>query len=94
MRKNRSWIRWTFTANRIFTEAAELSIAQIRERIRAAAQELESVDAAVDPADIRRRPAQGKVSSRWHRLHYLPFRAATSGSRSAQFLICEVFYES
>jgi hypothetical protein len=40
--------------------AAELSVAQIRERIRAAAQELESAVAAVDPADARRRPVEGK----------------------------------
>lgn len=40
--------------------AAELSVAQIRERIRAAAQELESTVAAVDPSDIRRRPLEGK----------------------------------
>jgi DinB superfamily len=40
--------------------AAEMSVAQIRERIRAAAQELEGVAAAVDPADARRRPVDGK----------------------------------
>ncbi len=40
--------------------ASELSVAQIRERIRAAAQELESAVAAVDPADARRRPIEGK----------------------------------
>jgi hypothetical protein len=40
--------------------AAELSVPQIRDRIRAAAQEIESVVAAVDPADARRRPVEGK----------------------------------
>jgi hypothetical protein len=40
--------------------AAELSIAQIRDRIRAAAQELESAVAAVDAADARLRPVEGK----------------------------------
>ena len=42
------------------SRAAELSIAQIRERIRAAAHELENTVAAVDPADARRRPMEGK----------------------------------
>jgi hypothetical protein len=42
------------------TRAAELSVAQIRERIRAAAQELETVVAGVDPSDARRRPVEGK----------------------------------
>jgi hypothetical protein len=42
------------------TRAAELSVAQIRERIRAAAQELETVVAGVDPSDARRRPIEGK----------------------------------
>lgn len=40
--------------------AAELSIAQIRERIRAAAQELENAVAAVDAVDARRCPVEGK----------------------------------
>jgi hypothetical protein len=40
--------------------AAELSVAHIRERIRAAAQELERTVAAVDPSDARRRPVEGK----------------------------------
>ena len=40
--------------------AAELTVAQIRERIRAAARELETVVATVDPTDIRRRPVEGK----------------------------------
>jgi hypothetical protein len=40
--------------------AAELSVSQIRERIRAAAQELESAVAAVDPAEARQRPVEGK----------------------------------
>ena len=40
--------------------AAELSVAQIRERIRAAAQELESAVAGVDAVDARRRPVEGK----------------------------------
>ncbi len=44
------------------SRAAELSAAQIRERIRAAAQELECVVAAVDPPEIRRRRVEGK----WH----------------------------
>ena len=42
------------------TRAGELSVAQIRERIRAAAQELETVVAGVDPSDARRRPVEGK----------------------------------
>jgi hypothetical protein len=42
------------------TRATELSVAQIRERIRAAAQELETVVAGVDPSDARRRPVEGK----------------------------------
>jgi hypothetical protein len=40
--------------------ASELSVVQIRERIRSASQELESAVAAVDPADARRRPLEGK----------------------------------
>src|SRR5260370_28619617 len=40
--------------------AAEMSVAQIRERIRAAALELEGVVAAVDPAGARQRPVEGK----------------------------------
>jgi len=37
-----------------------IEFARIRERIRAAAHELESTVAAVDPADIRRCPVEGK----------------------------------
>jgi hypothetical protein len=42
--------------------ASEMSTAGIRERIRAAAQELETVVAQVSPSDARRRPVEGK----WH----------------------------
>jgi hypothetical protein len=44
------------------TRASEMSTAGIRERIRAAAQELETVVAQVSPADVRRRPVEGQ----WH----------------------------
>jgi hypothetical protein len=40
--------------------AKELSAIQIRERIRAAAQELENVIASVDPSQARLRPIEGK----------------------------------
>jgi hypothetical protein len=40
--------------------ATELSAVQIRERIRAAAQELENVIASVDPSESRLRPIAGK----------------------------------
>jgi hypothetical protein len=42
------------------TRAKELSVAQIRERIRAAAQEIENVVASVDPSEVRLRPMEGK----------------------------------
>src|ERR1700689_2567114 len=42
------------------TRAKELSAAQIRERIRAAAQEIENVVASVDPSEVRLRPMEGK----------------------------------
>jgi hypothetical protein len=42
--------------------AAEISTAGIRERIRAAALELETLVAQVSPTDARRRPVEGK----WH----------------------------
>jgi hypothetical protein len=40
--------------------AKELSAPQIRERIRAAAQELENVIAVVDPSEVQLRPVEGK----------------------------------
>lgn len=42
------------------TRAAETTAASVRDRIRAAAQELESVIAAVDPSTVRLRPIEGK----------------------------------
>ena len=42
------------------TRAAETTAAAIRDRLRAAAQELESVIAAVDPSTVRLRPIEGK----------------------------------
>jgi hypothetical protein len=44
------------------TRAAEISLTEIRERIRAAAHELESAVADVDASECRRRPTDGK----WH----------------------------
>ena len=42
------------------TRAVETTAASILDRLRAAAQELESVIAAVDPSTVRLRPIEGK----------------------------------
>ena len=42
------------------TRAAEMSMAAIRDRIRAAAHELENLVDSIDPAEARRQPVEGK----------------------------------